>query len=260
MAQVRLFNGKPIMVGGKVALSDDCCCGGGAVGACCISGICQEDTTEADCITEGGTWQGAGTVCADVDCCEPGACCHPDNSCTVETLDDCIALGGTFAGCGTACMGVDCTCCPFFAFYDTVTFSGSISDGVHGCDFTFPEKTWTKVGIGALGPYEFHIPGGPCRFEAQDCNPSVDSSFVRLGNDTGSPCFPDAVLTADFAVTSGGRCGPFVQLAGSNTLPGCVSTGTNDFTEYDLSSGSLTVVISDSLFPSILYTFNLSVS
>ncbi len=27
MAKVRLLNGKPLMVGGKVALSDDCCCG-----------------------------------------------------------------------------------------------------------------------------------------------------------------------------------------------------------------------------------------
>ncbi len=28
MAKVRLLHGKPLMVGGKVALSDDCCCGG----------------------------------------------------------------------------------------------------------------------------------------------------------------------------------------------------------------------------------------
>jgi hypothetical protein len=28
MAQVRLLGGKPLMVGGKVALNDDCCCGG----------------------------------------------------------------------------------------------------------------------------------------------------------------------------------------------------------------------------------------
>ncbi len=28
MAKVRLLNGKPLMVGGKVALSDDCCCAG----------------------------------------------------------------------------------------------------------------------------------------------------------------------------------------------------------------------------------------
>ncbi len=30
MAKVRLLNGKPLMVGGKVALSDACCCGAGA--------------------------------------------------------------------------------------------------------------------------------------------------------------------------------------------------------------------------------------
>ncbi len=34
MAKVRLLNGKPLMVGGKVALSDDCCCGGGGCADC----------------------------------------------------------------------------------------------------------------------------------------------------------------------------------------------------------------------------------
>ncbi len=28
MAKVRLLHGKPLLVGGKVAISDDCCCGG----------------------------------------------------------------------------------------------------------------------------------------------------------------------------------------------------------------------------------------
>ncbi len=37
MAKVRLLNGKPLMVGGKVALSDDCCCG--------TPGICQDVAT-----------------------------------------------------------------------------------------------------------------------------------------------------------------------------------------------------------------------
>ncbi len=36
MAKVRLLNGKPLMVGGKVALSDDCCCGT-PVGPCGVA-------------------------------------------------------------------------------------------------------------------------------------------------------------------------------------------------------------------------------
>ncbi len=34
MAKVRLLHGKPLMVGGKVALSDDCCCGAQPPGVC----------------------------------------------------------------------------------------------------------------------------------------------------------------------------------------------------------------------------------
>ncbi len=34
MAKVRLLHGKPLMVGGKVAMSDDCCCGGGGGFSC----------------------------------------------------------------------------------------------------------------------------------------------------------------------------------------------------------------------------------
>ncbi len=38
MAKVRLLHGKPLMVGGKVALSDDCCCGG-------QPGVCPDTET-----------------------------------------------------------------------------------------------------------------------------------------------------------------------------------------------------------------------
>ena len=229
MPKVRLFRGKPILINGKVATSESCC------------DNCGQPTPPPS---------------------NTGSCCLPDNSCVVETLSDCKAAGGTYGGNGTNCVGVDCTCCPFFAHYNTVRFSGSITDGVHGCAFNFSEKTWTRVANRLLlVPYAFSIDGSPCEFLSEDCNPGADTSFVRLGNDdSSSPCFPDAILTADFAVTSGGRCGPFVQLTGSNTSIGCVSGGTNDFTEYDLSAGSLSVMISDSLFPSIIYTFNLSVS
>ncbi len=39
MAKVRLLNGKPLMVGGKVALSDDCCCQQGACPVPCAENL-----------------------------------------------------------------------------------------------------------------------------------------------------------------------------------------------------------------------------
>jgi len=68
MAKVRLLGGKPLMVGGKVALSDDCCCGPPADrGACCYGGgaTCTPDMTQADCESGGGTWR-LGGVCTEV--------------------------------------------------------------------------------------------------------------------------------------------------------------------------------------------------
>ncbi|MEZ4387979.1 MAG: T9SS type A sorting domain-containing protein [Candidatus Krumholzibacteriia bacterium] len=51
---------------------DDCV---GAVspptGAGCVAGVCVPDLTEAACLALGGTWQGAGSTCAGVDCPPP---------------------------------------------------------------------------------------------------------------------------------------------------------------------------------------------
>jgi hypothetical protein len=70
MATVRLLGGKPLMVGGKVALSDDCCCGAvTAEGACCIDSVCSI-TTHEECEDAGGFYQGDDTTCGEVDCTE----------------------------------------------------------------------------------------------------------------------------------------------------------------------------------------------
>lgn len=46
-------------------------------GACCTNGVCTE-VTEADCTSGGGTYQGDGTLCSDVDCPVP------------QTNDECV--------------------------------------------------------------------------------------------------------------------------------------------------------------------------
>ncbi len=69
MAKVRLLQGKPLMRGGKVALSDDCCCGPPAGhGACCIGLSCSIKTNAA-CIAAGGVYKGDGTPCGAQTCC-----------------------------------------------------------------------------------------------------------------------------------------------------------------------------------------------
>ncbi len=79
MAKVRLLQGKPLMVGGKVALSDDCCCGAG-LGACCLNGVCTQ-TTETDCRAIGGRWSSGLS-------CDPNPCCDncPDSMAPTITV------------------------------------------------------------------------------------------------------------------------------------------------------------------------------
>lgn len=48
MPRVRLFNGKPLMVAGKVALNDNCCCGGGVC-------TCPRDCDEISGFTISGS-------------------------------------------------------------------------------------------------------------------------------------------------------------------------------------------------------------
>jgi len=80
-------------------------------GACCgFGGACQDGVTQADCLSSGGIFRGAGTTCAQVSC--TGACCNPvaggfecvDNS----TFQICQAVGGVWNGYGSVCPQAAC--------------------------------------------------------------------------------------------------------------------------------------------------------
>ncbi len=79
-------------------------------GACCMAdGSCRVlDTT--GCLSIGGTFQGAGTVCGPTNSCpQPtGACCFPNTACQQLTEVACLAQGGTFNGPNVPCGSVVC--------------------------------------------------------------------------------------------------------------------------------------------------------
>ncbi len=80
--------------------------GGGGPGACCYNDGTCDTISEIDCISAGGTFQGEGTTCDDVNC--TGACCEP--GCVEDTTPDgCDLDGGTFQGFGTTCDPDPCT-------------------------------------------------------------------------------------------------------------------------------------------------------
>ncbi len=97
-----------------VATSTDCCCGG----ACCYFGTCYS-VDETTCNDGGGHWK-PGHTCDEEDLCL-GACCFPNHTCNISDVDDCVGDGYTYLGDGTICGDpnpcVDlCTDCAFDAF------------------------------------------------------------------------------------------------------------------------------------------------
>lgn len=95
------FNGQWLVSGSSPAVAGDCCCGDEepGKGACCWDDngvwVCTQESEEACEDIRGGTWQGAGKSCDDIDCNE--GCCD-----SLTTPDGCIVpfcRRGYEAGC-----------------------------------------------------------------------------------------------------------------------------------------------------------------
>lgn len=97
-------DGLVLLAGGQVATSPDCCCDG----ACCDDGDCTI-TNQPDCESGGGTFQGIGTLCEDVDCGQAtsGACCVGE-VCSIKSPQDCEDAGGIYQGDDTTCTPDPC--------------------------------------------------------------------------------------------------------------------------------------------------------
>ncbi|MCH8851613.1 MAG: hypothetical protein IID41_03060 [Planctomycetes bacterium] len=106
-------------------------CAGDPIGACCcpvgsacynpaVGGpvTCSANVIEAQCATDGGTWQGAFTTCVGSPCSGGvnGACCLPGGTCILADDDvDCGLQGGTWLGDPSCepnpCGGQQGACC-----------------------------------------------------------------------------------------------------------------------------------------------------
>lgn len=176
MAKVRLLGGKPLLVGGKVALTDDCCCGG----VCCLYDFttfptCQEGRTEEDCLNAGGIFH-PGESCSDVTCFD--ACCfgtYPDQTCVVMDYIECFLSGGINAFDFRSCSPNPC--CPRLNLHFAASGTVDLSDDCNGCptlDYD-SEKTFS-LGLD---------PG--CTISISDSISSIDGAICRRG----APCDPE---------------------------------------------------------------------
>ena len=82
------------------------------VGACCYADGTCATALDTDCIVAGGTYQGDGVRCDEVNCPVPtGACCNPSGGCLNLSEADCGAFGGSWQGANTDCAdGCDPDC------------------------------------------------------------------------------------------------------------------------------------------------------
>jgi hypothetical protein len=77
-------------------------------GACCFgSGGCI-NVSQADCTTAGGVYQGNNTACAAGNTCPTGACCLPNGTCISTTSAQCVSQGGAYQGANSQCGSVSC--------------------------------------------------------------------------------------------------------------------------------------------------------
>ena len=80
----------------------------GGTGACCLGAACQV-LTPAQCLAQGGVYQGDGAPCSPSPCAPAtGACCLPNSGCFVLSAANCTAFGGVYQGDGTECSAGLC--------------------------------------------------------------------------------------------------------------------------------------------------------
>jgi len=110
------FNGAPGGVGSTCA-NTPC----ELVGSCCFDfgggfTFCREVMFEAECLKQGGTFNGPGSIC-DEGTCTPGpagACCLSNGACIADTTPNiCSANGGLYKGDGSVCTGSTCCAADF---------------------------------------------------------------------------------------------------------------------------------------------------
>ena len=82
------------------------------IGACCFPfGQCNDRLYREYCELVNGTYQGDGTYCWEIDCCEAtaarGSCCV-GNQCLFVSAHECHQAGGMYYGPDKTCQDVDC--------------------------------------------------------------------------------------------------------------------------------------------------------
>ncbi len=242
---------------------------GAPTGACCVSGVCTVTTQaactgtwtnggectpnpcaqptgaccyptntacfvlpQAQCVAEGGTFQGFGSTCAVVSCPGPtGACCYPGTTlCFVMSQAQCNAESGEFQGMATNCSPNLCppptgACC----------FSNGSCQVISAADCTLLGGEFQEIDAPcnvdtcAVQTGACCRPAGCIVVSAADCA-SQSGTFIGIGTVCGvNTCVPETgaccVGSICVVVTSSACTGQGGSYRGANTA--CNQPGNN---------------------------------
>ncbi|MBX3375787.1 MAG: hypothetical protein KF678_02135 [Phycisphaeraceae bacterium] len=82
------------------------------LGACCLPFGGCTFVTQPACLGLNGTYSGDNVSCASANCPVSGRCCFSNGSCLVMTQTQCTSAGGTYGGNNTTCSQAACTQTP----------------------------------------------------------------------------------------------------------------------------------------------------
>jgi hypothetical protein len=171
-------------------------------GACCLSDGACVVLTASICATQGGTYQGDGVNCSEIECPQPvQACCFElTGGCLDLTAQDCLTAGGIPAGVGTecgtyvcfpigACCLPDATCQDALSPEECAAFDGVFQgDGTECATTECPDPPgaccFSTGGCLALTQANCAIAGGSWAGPGTDCS---DNN----GNGTADACESD---------------------------------------------------------------------
>jgi len=193
-------------------------------GACCLVGGGCAQTTLVGCLFLGGTFQGAGSLCASVECPQPpeGACCFPDGDCLILDARNCTSNSGVYVGDGTTCEVAPCgagACCHDDGLCTLEPHAACVNAGstFHGagtncnqinCPPPFGACCFAD-GTCQMGPADQCGAGGVYQGNGTTCDPNPCGE--------GACCFADGSCTETTRVLCGQINGAF-QGAGTTCL------------------------------------------
>ncbi|MFU8827984.1 MAG: hypothetical protein ACNA8P_00960 [Phycisphaerales bacterium] len=209
------------------------------LGACCIfEGVCFE-TTQSECLSIEGVFNGIGTTCAEF-ACAVGACCLGDGSCTDGVFQSQCegALSGFYLGDGTTCGAQACpellqACCfPAGCLNLTPTNCTSVGGTPGGPGTACAAFNCNPLGacclldgscIDAISPSDCVAAGGSYQGDNTNC------ATTNCPDPFGACCFDNGfcldLVEADCAIAGGTWAGALTDCAS-----GCSTTCPPDVT------------------------------